>query len=87
VGVPRQHGNLTLVSTHRPELLSGFYIPQLDLASAETNTKVSTIIRKINRGDICALRRFTKVRDNPCIGSPDVRALSKGNSNNILDRP
>jgi hypothetical protein len=78
---------LTLVSTHRPELLSSFYIPQLDFTSSETNTEVSTIIRKINRGDICAFRRFTKVRDNPRIGPPDVRAFSKGDSNNVLDRP
>jgi hypothetical protein len=48
VSIPGEHSDLSLMSTHRPELLSSFYVPQLDFTGAEPNSEVRAIVGEVD---------------------------------------
>ena len=62
----------SLLAAHNPRLQSLLYVPQLDVAGTEPNTKISSIV-EVHARDVSTGRCFTQLEDwAGSIGPTDV---------------
>jgi hypothetical protein len=85
--VPRERGNLALMPAHRPELLAGLNVPELDVTCAESDAEEQAVVGEADGGDIRAVGGVADVGHGTCIGTPDVCAGFEGDDDNVEGGP
>ena len=87
MSMPRERRDLRLMPAHRAQPLPRLDVPQFDLARANADAQERAIVRKVHRGDVCALGRLADLHHRTRVRPPDVRVLGERDRDDILHGP
>lgn len=85
--VPAHHAHACIMAEHAANLGALSNIPDLNLASAETDTNVGAITRPLDTADVGIGTSLKKTADTALIGGPDIDVTLKANSHLVAGTP